>query len=283
MIPISFSIIMANYNNDKYIQEAIQSVISQTYSDWELIIVDDCSTDTSIEKVKPFLSDERIKLIRLDKNKGVGYAKRIGCKNATNDILGILDPDDKLAEQTLEIIARYYKENIEIGFIYTNMWNCDSELENCYISRENLEIPEKTSIYNPIISAFRTFKKSVYLRTLGFDSHLKSAVDKDIIYKLEEVTSFKFVNQPLYYYRHHSNGISQGDHRFEARVNHYKAKCKTYRRRIGTGMPNFNLHQLYSEYYKITFHNIVKVFRILLKRTRLTKLEGFIRKLLKIS
>ena len=282
MTPISFSIIMANYNNDKYIQEAIQSVISQTFLNWELVIVDDCSTDTSIEKIKPFLSDERIKLIRLNENKGVGYAKRIGCKNATNDILGILDADDKLAERALEIIERYYKENPGIGFIYTNMWSCDSELENCYIRNENLEIPEKESIHYPIIGHFRTFKKKDYQRTLGYDSHLKSAVDKDIIYKLEEVTSFKFINKPLYYYRHHAKGISQSDHKFEARVNHYKAKCKTYRRRIGTGMPNFDLNELSREYYKITFHNIVKIFRGFLIRTRLTKLEGFIRKYLKL-
>ena len=269
---------MANYNNDKYIQEAIQSVISQTYSDWELIIVDDCSTDTSLEKIKPFLVDERIKLVKLNKNQGVGYAKREGCKNARNDILGILDADDKLASNALETIARYYTENPKIGFIYTNMYSCDSKLENCFISKKNREITEKGSIYKPIILHFRTFKRSDYFRTLGYDPQLKSAVDKDIIYKLEEVASFKFVNEPLYYYRHHSKGISQNHNKFEARINHYKAKCKTYRRRIGTGIPNFRLDQLYREYYKITFFYEVKLFRVLLKRIKLSKLELIIRK-----
>ena len=61
--PITFSILMANYNNSDNIEEAIQSVISQTYQHWKLIFVDDASTDNSIEIIKPYLKDNRIKLI----------------------------------------------------------------------------------------------------------------------------------------------------------------------------------------------------------------------------
>lgn len=281
MTPISFSIVMANYNNDKYIQEAIQSVISQTYSNWELIIVDDASTDTSIEKIKPFLVDKRIKLIRLKQNKGVGYAKRMGCKNAVNDILGILDSDDKLVDNALEIVVKCYEQNTDIGFIYTNMWSCDSELKNCVISRNNREVPEKKSIFNPIILHFHTFKRKDYLKTLGYDPNLKSSVDKDIIYKLEEITSFKFINKPLYYYRHHKKGISQNKNKTNARINHYKAKCKTYRRRLNTDLPNFKLNELYYEYCKITFNNIVNLLKSLFKIFKLSKLERIISKYLK--
>ena len=59
---ISFSLLMTNYNNEKYIEEAINSVISQTYSNWELIIVDDCSTDNSIQIITPYLRNKKIKL-----------------------------------------------------------------------------------------------------------------------------------------------------------------------------------------------------------------------------
>ncbi|GAH35075.1 unnamed protein product, partial [marine sediment metagenome] len=60
-----FSILMANFNNANYIESAINSVLKQTYTNWELIIVDDCSVDDSIKIIKPFLSDKRIKLIQL--------------------------------------------------------------------------------------------------------------------------------------------------------------------------------------------------------------------------
>lgn len=58
---LSFSILMANYNNARYIEESIKGVISQTYSNWELIIVDDFSTDDSISRIQPFLKDKRIR------------------------------------------------------------------------------------------------------------------------------------------------------------------------------------------------------------------------------
>ena len=281
MTPITFSIVMANYNNNQYIQQAIQSVISQTYSNWELIIVDDASTDNSIEKITLFLDDKRIKLIRLKKNKGVGHAKRIGCKNAVNDILGILDSDDKLDNNALEVVAKCYEVNPDIGFVYTNMWSCDSELKNCTISRDNREIPEKKSIFNPIILHFHTFRRTDYLKTLGYDSNLRSSVDKDIIYKLEEITSFKFINEPVYYYRHHEKGISQKNNQFKARINHYKAKCKTYRRRINSDLPNFSLKELYYEYYKITFSNIINLSKSLIRTFKLSKLIRKISKYLK--
>lgn len=281
MALLSFSIIMANYNNGKYIKEAIESVFSQTYSKWELIIVDDCSTDNSLNIIEPFLRDERVRLIKFPKNKGVGYAKKKGCESAKNDILGILDADDKLAEDALQVIANSYNANPDIGFIYSNMWSCNSELKNCTINKKDRTVPEKQSIFKPIILHFRTFKREEYNKTLGYDPNLRSAVDKDIIYKLEEVTNFKFINQPLYFYRNHEKGISQSKNQFNARINHYRAMCKTYQRRIDKNLPNFQLQQLYKEYYKITFHNIIGTFRILLKKCGLQRLENKMRSFLR--
>ena len=74
---ISFSILMATYNNANYIETAIKSVINQTYLNWELIIVNDASTDNSIKIIEPFLKDKRIQLIILSKNQGVGYGTAI--------------------------------------------------------------------------------------------------------------------------------------------------------------------------------------------------------------
>jgi glycosyltransferase involved in cell wall biosynthesis len=70
------SVIMPNYNGARYISEAIESVISQTYPIWELIIIDDCSTDNSVNIIEEYVTkDERIKLIRLLKNSGASYRK----------------------------------------------------------------------------------------------------------------------------------------------------------------------------------------------------------------
>lgn len=263
---ISFSIIMANFNNSKYINEAIESVIAQTYPNWELIIVDDCSMDNSLDIIQPYLKDKRIKLIKLKKNRGVGFSKNIGCTNASNDIIGILDADDKLHENALEIVAKAYKGNPKLGFIYSTMWDCDSELKKCKLNQMIGPIsPEKSNILNIKVSHFKTFRRDIYFKTKGYDPTLQSAVDKDIIYKIEEITKFAFIDTPLYYYRHHKSGISQDKNQFKARINHYISKYKTYQRRQYSNLPNITLRELYIEYYKIAFHKIVLTFRFLSK------------------
>lgn len=69
------SVIMPSYNTGKYIAESIKSVTAQTYTNWELIIVDDCSTDNTDEIVSPFLYDKRIKYLKNDKNSGAAVSR----------------------------------------------------------------------------------------------------------------------------------------------------------------------------------------------------------------
>jgi len=88
---VTFLILMANKNNAWYIEVAFKSVISQSYPNWELIIVDDNLSDNSIGIIKPFLSDMRIKLIRHYQNNGYGVVLKTGTANASNEVFGILD------------------------------------------------------------------------------------------------------------------------------------------------------------------------------------------------
>jgi len=150
---ITFSILMANYNNAKYIKEAIKSVISQTYPHWELIIVDDVSTDNSIEKIKPYLKDNRIKLILHEKNIGYGGALKTAADNASNMILAVLDADDKLHENALKIMSEVYKNNPKYGFIYSTYWICDFNMQNPQIAKK----------VGPVDSQKITFMEQMFL------------------------------------------------------------------------------------------------------------------------
>ena len=71
-------------------------------------------------------------------------------------------------------------------------------------------------------------------------------------------------------------GISRGENKFNARVYHYIAKCKTYRRRLNKHLPNFTLEELYSEYFKITFYSLIKHTINLLKILKISKIIGFL-------
>lgn len=236
---------MANYNNGKYIKDAIESILNQTFSDWELIIVDDDSSDNSIEIISPFLNDKRIELVRHEKNTGCGAAKRSCAENARGEILGILDPDDSLVQNALEIMNKKFIENSDCGFIYSNFYICDENLRIKEISSWVGKINKgKTNLHEDKIAHFRMFKREDYLKTEGFDQNLKTAVDKDIIYKLEEVTKLKFIDLPLYFYRVNSDGISQGKNWKDAYTSHALVILSAYKRRVKNGFINLSKKEI---------------------------------------
>ena len=104
------SIIMPSYNTAQYIGESIKSVISQTYSNWELIIVDDCSTDNTDEVVGGF-QDNRIKYIKNEKNSGAAVSRNRALREVKGEWIAFLDSDDLWFPQKLEKQLGFMKEN----------------------------------------------------------------------------------------------------------------------------------------------------------------------------
>jgi len=106
------SIITPVYNSAKYIAETIESVLAQTYSDWEMIIVDDCSTDKSRDVIRKFAKkDTRIHLIEFEKNSGTGKARNIALQNARGRFVAFLDSDDMWLPEKLEKQFLFMTEN----------------------------------------------------------------------------------------------------------------------------------------------------------------------------
>lgn len=97
------SIIMAAYNAEKTIEQAINSVLSQTYTNFELLVVNDCSKDRTVELVKDIVAkDSRVRLISNVKNSGVSYTRKHGLEEAKGDWIAILDSDDAWEPEKLE-------------------------------------------------------------------------------------------------------------------------------------------------------------------------------------
>ena len=112
------SIIMPSYNAAKFIAASIQSVIGQTYRNWELLITDDCSKDDTVKIVEQFLEkDNRIKLFSTGKNSGPACARNKSLENATGKYIAFLDSDDIWASNKLETQLKFMKEkNIAFSF-----------------------------------------------------------------------------------------------------------------------------------------------------------------------
>lgn len=117
------SIIMPSYNTAKYIGDSIKSVLAQTYGNWELIIVDDCSTDNTDEIVKEFLSDERIKYLKNEKNSGAAISRNYALREAKGKWIAFLDSDDLWLPEKLEKQLAFMVEN-GYKFSYTDYMIC---------------------------------------------------------------------------------------------------------------------------------------------------------------
>lgn len=113
------SIIMPSYNTEHYIKATIDSVLSQTYSNWELIIVDDCSSDNTDEVVKLYLTDQRITYIKNEKNSGAAVSRNRALREAKGRWIAFLDSDDTWQPEKLERQIKFMNEN-GYKFTYTD-------------------------------------------------------------------------------------------------------------------------------------------------------------------
>ena len=227
-----FSIVMANYNNAKYIAEAIKSVMRQTFSDWELIIVEDCSTDNSLQIIDPYLDDKRIRIIRHERNRGYTAALKTGIEHVRAEHFGILDSDDCLTKTAVETMYLNHVSYPDCGLIYSQFAYCNEDLEPKRIGYCAKIPADKTNLQVNVVSGFKTFKMRDYLKTSGYDEDILYAEDKDIIYKMEEVTELKFVDQCLYLAREVPDSQSHDPNKtLIGRQLHEKAKMKAQFRR----------------------------------------------------
>nr|WP_163969775.1 glycosyltransferase family 2 protein [Oceanobacillus halotolerans] len=113
------SIITPAYNAERFIRETIESVLAQTYSNWEMVIVDDCSTDKTVEYVKAYQQqDDRINLIVLEENQGSAVARNTAMEHAKGRYIAFLDSDDLWYPEKLEKQLRFMQEK-DVGFSFT--------------------------------------------------------------------------------------------------------------------------------------------------------------------
>ncbi|WP_286259766.1 glycosyltransferase family 2 protein [Pseudoalteromonas apostichopi] len=157
------SIITPVYNAKKFIKKTIDSVVSQTFSDWEYVLVDDCSTDNSFEFIKEqYKEDKRVRVIQLEKNGGAGVARNAGLVEAKGEVIAFLDADDLWEPDKLEKQIKYMKDG-SFPIVHTSYSFIDeddraisgrvnvSEVVNLNSYMRNTEIGMSTAIIDKTI------------------------------------------------------------------------------------------------------------------------------------
>lgn len=246
---MKFSVLIAHYNNAEYFMQCYESLKKQTFQDFEIIVVDDCSTDDSFEKIQNYCNgDSRVKFFQNSENKGVGFTKRRCIEEAAGEICGFVDPDDALTEDALEISIKAYKENYIAT--YSQFYLCGENLNIIKKFEPTQKIKNKNLLFFNVkfeVAHFFTFKKYTYLETEGINAELTSAVNQDLYLKLYEKGDFYYIQRPLYLYRLHEKGVSQEKSKKEKlNANWDKVLRNTLKRRKITQLFGKNISEIES-------------------------------------
>lgn len=196
------SVIIPTYNRAELLGRSIQSVLSQTYTDFELLIIDDCSKDNTGELVKS-LSDERIRYHRNDHNMGLAGAKNVGVSLAKGEFLAFQDDDDEwLPDKLMRLMEVWEKEgNEETGMIYHEM---QEQGASAFIPSRDFPLEWKSKeifrhmLLYPMIGATASLIRKSCLDELGgFNEKLKSIEDYEFYLRMAKKYRILFVGEPL--------------------------------------------------------------------------------------
>lgn len=212
------SIITPCYNTEKYVGKAIESIRTQTFTDWEYVVVDDGSTDNSVKVVLSYTAIEpRMRLIR-QPNGGMCNARNNGFKACSTESKYLLffDADDCLEPQMLEVMVRYLDEHPNVGVAYCDHWNIDAEdqvFDRIYCPRfvpsrfGVRSLPYKTP-KTPLLTipaglgaaldGRSVFRRCIYEKTSGWDEQLVGGQVIDLFAQFALLSDVHFVPQKLH-------------------------------------------------------------------------------------
>lgn len=218
---MKFSILIANYNNGKYFKDCFQSLLSQKHKNWEVVILDDASTDDSVEIIKKIVgNDERFRIYHNETNSGVGITKSKLIELAQGEICGFVDPDDAILPTALSSSIEIYSKKPDVVLTYSLFTKCDENLKSQEVFNGGKQVENQSPYFfnSPIeIAHFVTFKKKIYNQTEKINTSMKIAEDQDLYLKMYEKGKVCFINEPNYLYRMHSGGISQNENKQKSR------------------------------------------------------------------
>lgn len=208
-----FSVIISVYNKEEYIKKTIDSVLNQTYSNFEIILVNDGSTDNSLEIINS-IKDHRIKVINT-KNQGASKCRNTGIKSASKNYIALLDGDDLWDEEFLEYIKRsilqYPNKMVFSTAIAHKHQNKIVSATYSFKQQELTKVHDffKSSLDHTILtSSSIVFKRDILNTTGYFDPSIASGQDTDLWIRIGIHYDIVFINKVLAYYNYVSGSLS---------------------------------------------------------------------------
>ena len=216
---IKFSVIMPAYNAEAFIEYSIQSVLAQSIDQFELIIIDDGSVDSTYEIASSF-RDDRIRIVRQE-NKGLGNARNSGIYMAKGEYIAFLDSDDIWSNDKLKNTL----ENLggpEVGVYFTDVMEFKGDISNSIPNRYTEPVPSMVTkdlilIYDFIVVSSAVVKAEVLREFNGFAEDLYGTEDWDLWIRVGQKYQFKKIPKFDCFYRMNINGLSKNRSEFLAK------------------------------------------------------------------
>lgn len=212
---MKISIVITCYNYGHYLTGAIESALQQTFSDFEIFIIDDGSTDNSEEVANRYLIDSRVNYIKQE-NGGQAKAKNAGIRLANGELIAFLDADDRWAIDKLQKQVLLFADP-DIGVVYSRAKYIDDkgieipyQLSSPWLQPKRGKVTEALFMDNFVPFSSSIVRKACLERFGCFDETLRMGIDWDLWLRISTAYTFDFVDEPLFEYRMgHSGQMSK--------------------------------------------------------------------------
>ena len=201
------SVVIPSYNAGGYLAEAVASVLAQTLRDLDVVVVDDGSTDGSVDALREAFDDRRLRLVR-QPNAGVSAARNRGLSDTTGKLVAFLDADDLFEPSNLERKADYLADHPDVALVHSHRTDFGEAGPDRIVSAEECQgwvrpllLAFVTSVNSPTSALIR---RSALERCGGFDPEFGTSADLDLWVRLAGLARFGYIPEPLTRYRLHT-------------------------------------------------------------------------------
>ncbi len=219
------SIVVTSYNHAEFLQQRMESLFAQTYSNIEIIVVDDCSTDASREYLNQYKTHPKVRLYLLEKNNGYIYASNFGVSQAKGEYIVFAECDDFSEPDQIATLYQAITTNNNIGVAWScsnmtdetgNIIGTDFPIRSAAFQnycRTNVQVPGwmilKFMMHSCVVPNMSAamFKKSLFTGIGGLSDKYRLSADLEFWVRMAEVGDFYYLKRPLNYFRTHPDTV----------------------------------------------------------------------------
>jgi len=205
------SVYVANHNYGRYISQAIESVIGQTLQDFELLVIDDGSTDDSRAVIERYRGHPRVTPI-FQNNQGLSVTNNIALRASRGKYIMRLDADDWLDAHALEVLAGTLERNPDVGMVFPDYYHVDEKGGVIEIVRRH-DFKDVTLYDQPAHGACTLIRRDCLLELEGYDEGFRCQDGYELWVRFIERYKVKNINLPLFYYRQHGASLTRNEKR----------------------------------------------------------------------